>query len=263
MSNVITVENLTVGVADKTIVRDVSFSLKKGEILGIIGQSGAGKTTLAFAISNILSADYTLEGSIVFSNDNVLALNKLARRKQTVQNIGVILQNAQSALDPYEKIGVQFKEIIKFKYQGIAAADIAHLTNASLKQVGLAAENILNKYPSELSGGMKQRVVLAMSIIMSPKILVADEPTASLDGVHKLNFLKLLKDVTKKVGLSLILISHDIALILNICDKILVLDGGQVIAYGSQSDILNSDNAVIKDFIEKTKQLLGDDDENS
>ncbi len=263
MSNVITVENLTVSVADKTIVQDVNFSLKKGEILGVIGQSGAGKTTLGFAVSNILSSDYTLEGSIVFTNDNVLALDKVARRKQTVQNIGVILQNAQSALDPYEKIDKQFREIIKFKHRGISENDIVKMIQASLEQVGLADENILKKYPSELSGGMKQRVVLAMSIIMSPKILVADEPTASLDGVHKLNFLKLLKDVTKKVGLSLILISHDIALILNICDKILVLDDGAAIAYGSQTDILNSDNTVIKDFIDKTKKLLGDGDENS
>ncbi len=263
MSDVLTVNKLSVDVDNTNILRDITFSVEKGEILGVIGPSGAGKTTLAFAVSNLLNENYTLEGSIIFDSKNVLALDKTGRRNQTVKNIGIILQNAQSALDPYEKIGTQFKEIIQFKHGKLSDDEVRSIIRQSIEQVGLSDDNIINKYPSELSGGMKQRIVLAMALLTAPKILVADEPTSSLDGIHKLNFLRLLKEVVKKQSLSLLLISHDIALILNICDKILLLENGLPVAYGNSQELLHSDNSVIKDFVTKTRQLFGDINENS
>ena len=230
MSRILNIIDLSVSIRDKKniikIIENISFSLEKGEKLGIIGSSGSGKSTIAFTISNLLlDRNYIIKGSIDFGdNINLLSLKSKNRRKKTVDNVGIIFQNALSSLDPYETVESQLLEIIFFnkKIKGEKAKEI--MRNA-LKKVGLEKEKDLSKkYPHQLSGGMKQRIILAMHIIISPNILIADEPTSALDGIHKLKFVKLLKDISENEHMAVIFISHNIALVSYFCDNILVID---------------------------------------
>lgn len=265
MSKILQVHGLNVSVKRKRnqvhILKDLSFTLERGKWLGVIGPSGAGKSTLAYAISNmILDKSFCISGHISFTSDiNVLNLSFKEKRRLTLDNVGIIFQNAMSALDPYERIEKQMLELIHFK-KSLSKEEGKRLMNESLKMVGLDKEvDCIHKYPSQLSGGMRQRVLLAMSVIQSPPLLIADEPTSSLDGLHKLSFLKLLKNVSNRLGMSVVYISHDLSLVAQFCDDLLVLDKGELVTKGSSETLLNKpDNVLLKEMIDNTRRIIGD-----
>lgn len=270
MSSILEVKGLTVSVTGQnksfSILDNLSFSLEKGKWLGLLGPSGAGKSTLGYVLSNtLLDKTFQTSGQMSFGGGaDILSLTPKDRRRETLKTVGIIFQNAMSSLDPYETVGHQLLELIHFNEKLDKKQGWQKMIH-SLSLVGLEGDQgCIHKYPGQLSGGMRQRVLLAMSLIQAPPLLVADEPTASLDGIHKLEFLSLLKKISKKMGLSVLYISHDLSLVAEFCDDLLLLDKGKIVSKGSCQRLLTQpDHPLLVEMIENTVKLIGDYHANS
>jgi peptide/nickel transport system ATP-binding protein len=214
-------------------VQSVSFSIGKGESIGIAGESACGKSTLGLSIMRTILGGKIVSGKIKLDGQSILDLsedefNKSYRWKK----ISMVFQGAMNSLDPVYTVYQQLSDILKqHEYQGNYAKTIG----SALKSVGLE-EDVLKKYPHELSGGMKQRVIIAMALLLKPQIIIADEPTTALDVLTQSQILNLFKSL-KKQGASFMLISHDLATISEICEKIGIMYGGKMVEFGSSEDI--------------------------
>ena len=214
-------------------VDHVSFSLEKNESIGIAGESGCGKSTLGLAIMKTLQDNASVTGQVIFEDRSISdtsdsEFTKSFRWKQ----ISMVFQGAMNSLDPVFTIKKQFEEILKkHDFKG----DYKQTIESSTASVGLP-HSVLDKYPHELSGGMKQRVVIAMALILNPKMVIADEPTTALDVLVQAQIMVLLKNL-KKNGLSIMLISHDLGIISEIAEKIGIMYAGQIVEFGNLSDI--------------------------
>jgi peptide/nickel transport system ATP-binding protein len=213
-------------------VRGISFSLRKGEALGIVGKSGSGKSTLVQAIIQLIRA-HRISGKILFEGEDLLKYSPEAMRAVRGKKIGMIFQNPMSSLNPTMKIGAQIEESLIYHKVAAKKEAKAYALNL-LRQMGLPdAEKRYKQYPHELSGGMRQRVLIAIALACNPSLLIADEPTTALDAALQNQILQLLKQ--RKSHTSLLLISHDLSVIEQVCDRILVLHAGQIVEQGSAS----------------------------
>jgi len=214
-------------------VENVNFELKDGESLGIAGESACGKSTLGLSIIRMLSGG-TTQGQIVLDDDSILDLSDSEfDEKFRWKKISMIFQGAMNSLDPVFTIKDQFEEVLKqHNFQGDAKQTISD----ALRSVSLDEEVVLKKYPHELSGGMKQRVVIAMALLLKPKFVIADEPTTALDVLIQAQIVNLLKQL-KKDGMSFMLITHDLAVLSEIANKIGIMYGGQMVEFGSSYEI--------------------------
>ena len=233
----ISVENLTTRYnVSKGLVHaleDVSFSIKLGESIGIAGESACGKSTLGLSIIRMISNGKIYSGKIQFDGKSLLDIpnpdfDKSIRWKE----ISMVFQGAMNSLDPVFTIQQQFEEVLKqHNFEG----DIKQTINQSLNSVNLD-ESILKKFPHELSGGMKQRVVIAMALILKPKFVIADEPTTALDVVIQAQIVNLFKKL-KKDGQSFMIISHDLSILSEVAEKIGIMYGGRMVEYGNSKEI--------------------------
>lgn len=209
----------------------VSLELEKGESLGLLGESGSGKSTLAYAIMGILPSNARIiAGEILFNNNNLLRLSERELNTIRGKKIALIPQNSMSALSPVHRIGDQLVDILKNNV-GLSKKEALEKIKEKLKIARLSS-NILRMHFHELSGGMRQRVMIAMSLMMDPEIVIADEPTTGLDVIVQYQILRELKSLQKNLNLSLIVISHDVSVIAYTCKKVAVLYGGSVFEYG-------------------------------
>jgi len=216
-------------------VDDVDFELNSGESIGIAGESACGKSTLGLSLIRMLSGGESF-GKVVFNGDSILDLSESDFDNQfRWKKISMIFQGAMSSLDPVFTIKQQFVEILK---QHNFDGDIDNLILDSINSVYLD-KNILKKYPHELSGGMKQRVIIAMALILKPQFVIADEPTTALDVLIQAQIINLLK-ILKKDGMSFMLITHDLAVLSEIADKIGIMYGGQMVEFGSSKEIYSN-----------------------
>ena len=216
-------------------VDDVDFELNSGESIGIAGESACGKSTLGLSLIRMLSGGESF-GKVVFNGDSILDLSESDFDDQfRWKKISMIFQGAMSSLDPVFTIKQQFVEILK---QHNFDGDIDNLILDSINSVYLD-KNILKKYPHELSGGMKQRVIIAMALILKPQFVIADEPTTALDVLIQAQIINLLK-ILKKDGMSFMLITHDLAVLSEIADKIGIMYGGQMVEFGSSKEIYSN-----------------------
>jgi peptide/nickel transport system ATP-binding protein len=213
-------------------VHDVNFDLNEGESLGIAGESACGKSTLGLSMIRMLSGGKT-QGEIILDDDSILDLSESEfDEKFRWKKISMIFQGAMNSLDPVFTINDQFVEVLKqHKFQG----DFIQTIHDAIYSVGLD-DDVLKKYPHELSGGMKQRVVIAMALLLKPKFVIADEPTTALDVLIQAQIVNLLKNL-KKGGMSFMLITHDLAVLSEIADKIGIMYGGQMVELGSSYEI--------------------------
>ena len=213
-------------------VDDVDFTLEDGKSFGVAGESACGKSTLGLAIIRMLSNAKT-QGKIEFDNDSILEMSESDfNEKYRWKKISMVFQGAMNALDPVFTINEQFNEVLKqHKYEG----DSKKLITDAIDSVSLDA-TVLKKYPHELSGGMKQRVVIAMALLLKPKFVIADEPTTALDVLIQAQIINLLKKL-KKDGMSIMLITHDLAVLSEIADKIGIMYGGQMVEFGDSKEI--------------------------
>ena len=216
-------------------VDDVDFELNSGESIGIAGESACGKSTLGLSLIRMLSGGESF-GKVVFNGDSILDISESDFDDQfRWKKISMIFQGAMNSLDPVFTIKQQFVEILKqHNFEG----DFDNLILDSIGSVYLD-KNILKKYPHELSGGMKQRVIIAMALILKPQFVIADEPTTALDVLIQAQIINLLK-ILKKDGMSFMLITHDLAVLSEIADKIGIMYGGQMVEFGSSKEIYSN-----------------------
>ncbi len=217
-------------------LEDASFSLNEGESIGIAGESACGKSTLGLSIIRMLLGGKTISGKINLNGESILDLSEQEFDKRyRWKKIAMVFQGAMNSLDPVFTIKEQFVEVLKqHRYEGSFEKVIADAINS----VSLG-ENILKKYPHELSGGMKQRVIIALALILKPKFVIADEPTTALDVLIQAQIVNLLKKL-KKDGLSIMIITHDLAILSEIADKIGIMYGGQIVEFGSSYDVFKN-----------------------
>ena len=217
-------------------LENVEFELEDGESIGIAGESACGKSTLGLTIIRMLQGGEVSSGKILFNNDSILDMPKSKfDGKIRWKEISMVFQGAMNSLDPVFTIRQQFDELLK---QHGFDDNMEQIIDDAIRAVNLD-HSVLDKYPHELSGGMKQRIVIAMALLLKPKFVIADEPTTALDVLIQAQIINLLKSL-KKNGMSLMLISHDLAILSEVAEKIGIMYGGKMVEFGSSSEIYSN-----------------------
>ena len=234
-------------------VDDVDFDLESGKSIGIAGESACGKSTLGLSIIRMLQGG-TVRGKITFDGDSILDMDESTfDDKFRWKKISMIFQGAMNSLDPVFTINEQFAEVLK---QHHFEGDPKKLISDAMSSV-LLDINVLKKYPHELSGGMKQRAVIAMALLLKPKLVIADEPTTALDVLIQAQIINLLKSL-KKDGMSFMLITHDLAVLSEIADKVGIMYGGEMVEFGSSEQIYkNPKHPYTQGLLESIPTLKG------
>jgi ABC-type dipeptide/oligopeptide/nickel transport system ATPase component len=214
---------------DKTAVDDVTLTVESGDVLGVVGESGSGKTTLGNAVLGLLPANAVVEGEIRFEGRDLGRLKPRERRKLRGGDISAVFQNPSTALDPAYTIGDQVAEVFRANRRISRSAARAEALRR-LKAVGIpAAEERMKAYPHELSGGMNQRVALAIAMALDPTLLLADEPTSALDVTVQAQILRLLRTLMAEHAGAVILISHDLGVVAQLAHRVVVMQDGEIV----------------------------------
>jgi oligopeptide/dipeptide ABC transporter ATP-binding protein len=222
-------------------VDGVSFSLRQGEALGIVGESGCGKTMTALSLLRLVPrpAARIVKGAVRLEGENLLDKSEREMREVRGRRISMILQDPQTSLNPVFTIGNQLIEAIKIHHRD-GRRSLLRRAIDGLKQVRVAApDRRVQEYPHQMSGGMKQRVVGAIAISCEPKVLIADEPTTSLDVTIQAQYLRLLREIQEQENLALIFITHDFGIVAKMCDRVMVMYAGRVVESGPVRDVFN------------------------
>ena len=228
-----------VSYGNKAVLRDVALQINRGEVLGLIGQSGSGKSTLALAILGLLDRKRTkVEGTIEFAGRNLLALKERELRKLRGSEVALVLQSPHSSLNPALRIRTQMYEIWRAHASG-SKSDCDRAVRRALENVSLpSSDEFLRKYPSQMSVGQAQRVLIAMAIMHGPSLLIADEATSALDVITQSEILKLFRELNRTSGMAILYISHDLASVAGICDNVAILHEGAIVETGPTGQVL-------------------------
>ena len=218
-------------------VNGVSFKLDRGERLGIVGETGAGKTTTALSILGLVPEPpgKITKGKITLNGENLLDKSEKAMQKIRGNDISMIFQDPMTSLNPVMPVGDQIMEVIRL-HEKLSRADAVKRSQEMLELVGIPGERY-DEYPHQFSGGMKQRVLIAIGLACSPKLLIADEPTSALDVTIQAQVLELINELKDKMGMSLLLITHDLGVVSETCDRVLVMYAGTVVESGSVREV--------------------------
>ncbi len=246
MSTLLSVENLTIDIQTERgtipIIRDVSFEVAAGETLGIVGESGSGKTLSCLGLLKLIPTPPAIyrQGQVVFNGEDLWQLSEEKLREVRGRQISVIFQEALSALNPVMKVGTQVAEVM-IHHLGFstdaARAEVLRLFD----RVGIAdAADRFEQFPHQLSGGLQQRVMIAMALACKPALLIADEPTTALDVTIQVQILELLKSIQEETGMALIFISHDLGVIAEVCKRVQVMYAGQIVESAAIREIFNN-----------------------
>ena len=242
MEKLLEVKNLCVNFGtyggEVKAVRGVTFDLHKGETLAIVGESGSGKSVACKTIMRILSSNgYIKDGQILFDGKDLTKISEKDMEKVRGKDIAMIFQDPMTSLNPTMTIGKQIMEPI-IKHQGFSKEDARKRAIELIELVGISdAEKRFKQYPHQFSGGMRQRIVIAISLACNPKVLIADEPTTALDVTIQAQILELIKDLQEKTGVAVIFITHDLGVVANMADRVAVMYFGKIIEYGTSDDI--------------------------
>lgn len=234
------VKDLKISYGDKTAVTGASFTLERGEILSVVGESGSGKTTIIRAIMGCLpGSGHISGGDILFEGRSLLSNTAADWRSMCGRDMSMIFQDCGNMINPIRKIGSQFIDYIKNHAPEKSKQEAYELACAMLTDVRLPnADNIMNSYPFELSGGMRQRVGIAMAMTFSPKILLADEPTSALDVTTQAQIIRQITDVRDEFKAAVIIVTHNLGVASYISDKIIVMKNGAIVESGSRREII-------------------------
>jgi len=225
-------------VGEVQAVRGVSFSLKKGEALGIVGESGSGKSVTSMSVMQLLQYPGKVkEGEIFFKGEDILKKDKKEMMNIRGDEIAMIFQDPMTSLNPVYKIGDQIMEAI-IRHQGLSKSEAREKAIDMLRLVGIPSpEERVDNYPHEFSGGMRQRAMIAIALSCQPDLLIADEPTTALDVTIQAQILELLKELSEKIDTSIILITHDLGVVADVCERICVMYGGLIMEEGTAEEI--------------------------
>ena len=223
------------------VLRDVDLDIRRGEVLGLVGQSGSGKSTLALAILGLLEKRRArVEGTVAFDGSDLLRLSESDLRALRGRRLALVLQSPLSSLNPALKIRTQLKEAWRAHASG-TRADCKAAIQAALQSVSLPpTDEFLRKHPSQMSVGQAQRVLIAMAVMHRPALLIADEATSALDVITQSEILALFRELNRSSGMAILYISHDLASVAGICDRIAILHEGQIVELGSAEQVLTS-----------------------
>ena len=221
-------------------VNGVSFSLKKGKTIGLVGETGAGKTTIALSIMGLLPTPpaRVTEGRIQFDDKDLLKMKERERRKIRGKYISMIFQDPMTSLNPIERVGDQIMEVIRI-HDKISRKEAQEKAVKMLEMVGIPGERF-NEFPHQFSGGMKQRVVIAIALSCTPGLLIADEPTTALDVTIQAQVLEMMKGLKEKYEMSMLMITHDLGIVAEICDEVSVVYAGRVVEHGTLADVFDN-----------------------
>jgi len=251
----LSIENLSIGFVKKRkmnrVLDNISFEVKKGEILGIVGESGSGKTMTALSVMGLLpESAKILSGEINFLGTNLLTMEDKKLRKLRGTGISMVFQDSMTSFNPLLTIGAQVEEMLRLHSER-TKEEYKALTLEALEEVGLSNPlEVYHQYPHQLSGGMRQRAMIAMAMIAGPKLVIADEPTTALDVTTQSKILELLKKMNEKHGTGIMLISHDLRVIQSICGRAIVMRNGKIVESGLTKELFKHPNT------EYTKQLV-------
>ena len=224
-------------------VNNISFSVNKGKTVGLVGETGAGKTTLALSVLRLLPdrTGRVTSGEIIYEGKNLLDLKEHDMRVIRGANIAMIFQDPMSALNPVHTVGRQITEALKLhNFDNKSNDEIQKEVDRTLEMVGIPASR-KKEYPHQFSGGMKQRIVIAIALACQPELLIADEPTTALDVTIQAQVLAMMNDLQKKMKMSMIMITHDLGIVAQTCDWVAVMYAGELVEYGSLTEIFDSD----------------------
>ena len=220
-------------------VNNISFSLESGDTLGLVGETGAGKTTVALSIMGLLPypPSHIIQGSILLDGQDVTKLKERELRKIRGNKVSMIFQDPMTALNPVRTVGDQIAEVVRL-HQKVSKKEAWKKAEEMLEMVGIPKERA-KEYPHQFSGGMKQRVVIAIALACNPELLIADEPTTALDVTIQAQVLELMRDLQKNNQTALLLITHDFGVVADICKKCAVIYAGEIVEYGTVEDIFD------------------------
>jgi peptide/nickel transport system ATP-binding protein len=243
VSSILEVRDLTVeyATARGTVkaVENVSFELDEGEFLGIVGESGCGKSTLLFAIARLLSPPAGITGgSVDFKGTNMVELSDKQLSALRWRDLSVVMQSAMNAFNPVKSIGAQFKDALKAHGER-SPAKIKERSEEVLRLVGIDPVH-LGSYPHQLSGGMRQRSMIAMALLFTPDLVIMDEPTSALDVVAQRSLMVQIKELQRKLGFAIIFVTHDMSLVSHFSDRLIVMYGGQVAEFGTTRQVFDT-----------------------
>ena len=242
--NMLDIKDLTVHYVTKEgtfrSVNNVSFSLEKGETIGLVGETGAGKTTTALAIMGLLPVPpaKVISGEILFDGEDLLKKPEAEMQHIRGNEIAMIFQDPMTALNPIMRVGDQITEVIEL-HNDFSHEKAQERMKEMIQLVGINTERA-REYPHQFSGGMKQRVVIAMALACSPRLLIADEPTTALDVTIQAQVLEMMNDLKQKLGTSMILITHDLGIVAANCDKVAIMYAGNIVEYGPLERIFHN-----------------------
>ena len=240
-NHILTVENLTARFqtpdGEVAAVNNVNFHLDPGETLGVVGESGSGKTQIFMSIMGLLAKNGTSSGSVRYKDSEILNLPARELNKIRGVSMSMIFQDPMTSLNPYLKISKQMTEVL-VEHRGMSEAEALKRAIAMLDRVGIpGAAQRVHMYPHEFSGGMRQRVMIAMALLCDPEVLIADEPTTALDVTVQAQILDLLRDLQKDFNTATVMITHDLGVVAGLCDRVMVMYGVRVVETGSVRDI--------------------------
>ena len=263
MSDLLEVKNLSMhyDTLDGNVdaVKDISFSVKSGESFGLVGESGCGKTSVAMTLLQLQPDNSVItEGSIKLDGKELIGLSENDLRQVRWNSISIVFQGAMNAWNPVIKIGEQIREAIREHYPENSKDQNTEIILDLFNLVGLEP-TVVDRYPHELSGGMKQRAVIALALSCQPKLIIADEPTTALDVVIQDQILKEIRKIQNKLGLSLLYISHDIAVIAEMTDLMAVMYAGRIVEIGKTADLFSKPkHSYTKMLLESTPSITGE-----
>lgn len=244
MSKILEIKDLTIHyVTDDEVVKavnDISITLEEGESLGLVGETGAGKTTTAMGILGLVPnpPGKIIGGEVIYKGKNLLKLSEAEMRKIRGHEVSMIFQDPMTALNPVLTVGDQIMEVIRL-HQKVSKAEAMKRAMDMMEMVGIEGGRC-NEYPHQFSGGMKQRIVIAIALACNPSLLIADEPTTALDVTIQAQVLDLIDNLKKKFNTSLLLITHDLGVVAEVCDKVAIVYAGRIVEYGNLEHIYNN-----------------------
>ena len=263
MAPLLEVDHLSIYFRDQAVVRDLSFSVQQGEVLGLVGESGSGKSLTSLSILRLLDGAARVEGTIRFQGENLLALKPEQMRQYRGRKIAMIFQEPMTALNPVMPVGRQIAEAIETHQPELNRTQVRDAVVKAMAAVAIAEpESRVRDYPHQFSGGQRQRLLIAMALVNQPSLLIADEPTTALDVTVQAQILLLLKELQQRNGLGMLFISHDLAVVAQIADRVAVMRRGMLLETGTRDQVfLHPRHAYTKSLLGAVPTLTTDRDQ--